>query len=733
MLDNSSPTQQDRSDSTPRSADVAGSRMERLAGFAQRRHWTALAVWIALLVGVVLASQTVGDDFGNGSDVSLPGTESAQVAALLRDLAPEQTGDSVVVVLHDERGWDADVDEEQLRTEIGAIDRVETVALPDPAAATASADGTLGLVQVALEGERGAAPRAVYQEIVDVAQAHATRDLQVELSGKGIEKLEQSAGSTAELAGLVMALVILVMMFGSLLAASLPLITAVLAVGTTIGLAGFLSHLIAIPDYTTALLGLVGLGVGIDYALIVFSRFRSELLGGSDRSRATRIALDTAGRSVLFAGLSVILAMLGMFALGIDAFEGMVTAVALTVLVTMVASLTLLPALLSLFGARIERSVQRRAARSSRAPGERWRRWAWLVQRARWPALLGSVLVLSILALPVLGMRLGLSDAGSDPEDTTARAAYDLVAEKMGPGANGPLIVLVRGTQPQADAVHDELAQHAGVAADSVRPPVRLADDVHLIRAHPTSGPQDAGTSEVVEDLRQDLGPEVLVGGATAANIDYSAAIADRFPLFVGLVVALSALLLLSVFRSWVLAVKAAVFNLLSIGAALGVMKLVYQDGRLWADVGPIEAFMPVFIFALVFGLSMDYEVFLLSRIREVWCRTGDAQHAIREGIASTGGVITAAAAIMFVVFGSFALVPDRMLAQSGFAMAFGVLVDAVVIRSLMVPAVMSLLGDRAWGLPAVLDRWLPHLHVEGRAGEESSAVDSATAGAGRA
>lgn len=720
-MNRSSHPGQDRSrpDLSPPLRGAAGStrdsRMTRLAGFAQRHHWTALVAWVVLLAAVTVAASAIGGGFKNGSDVSLPATESQHVADLLKQVAPTMTGDSVTVVLHDERGWNRDLDVAALSRELAAVDQVDAVTAPDPRQGTVSRDGTLAVVQIAVKGAQGGAPKATYQKIQDVAKARANSDLQVELAGKGIKKLEKGGGENAEGAGLLAALVILVLLLGSFLAATLPLITALLAVGTTIGLATFLSHLISIPDFTPSLLVLVGLGVGIDYALIVFSRYRTELLKGADRAQATKVALDTAGRSVLFAGASVIIAMLGMFTLGIPAFEGTVTAVALTVLVTMAASLTLLPALLTLFGKKLQKRVLKHAAKTGRTPGERWRRWAWLVQRAPWPALVASAGILVALALPVMGIRLGLGDAGTDPQGTTTRAAYDLVTSKLGPGANGPLLVLTQGTQAQAEAAHEQLMQTTGIVRDRVSSPVPLAKNVFMTRANPATGPQDAATADLVKRLRNDLPAANLVGGSTAANIDYSNAISQRFLLFIVAVVGVSALLLMTVFRSWVIAIKAAVFNLLSIGAALGAMKLVYQDGRLWADAGPIEAFMPVFIFAIVFGLSMDYEVFLLSRIRETWIQTGDARHAIREGIANTGGVITAAAAIMFAVFGSFALNPDRMLAQTGFAMAVAVLLDAVIIRCLMVPAVMQLLGRRAWHLPRALDRVLPHLHVEGQ------------------
>jgi RND superfamily putative drug exporter len=691
--------------------------MERLAGFAQRHHWAALACWVVLLLGVTVAAQGIGSAFSNGSGVSLPGTQSAQLAELLARNAPEQTGDSVTVVLHDERGWDTEVDVHALTRELASVDRVRSVRPPSPQQGTVSPDGTLGLVQVALEGEQGSAPRAVYQRLIDVSTMHATDHVQVELSGKGIRKLQQGSGGIGEGVGLLAALIILVIMFGSLLAASLPLITAVFAVGSTVGIVALISHVMAIPDFTSGLLLLVGLGVGIDYALLVFSRFRSELLLGATREQATRRSLDTAGRSVLFAGASVIIALLGMFALRIALFEGTVTAVSLTVLVTMVASLTLLPALLTLFGSRIEKSVRRHAVKARREPGAVWRRWAGRVQRSPWPALVLAVVALGALAAPALGMRLGFNDAGNDPAGSTSRVAYDLVSAKLGPGANGPLLVVTEGSRDAAEAVRAKVQAVPGIVRNGVTQPVPLSDGTYLMRAQPTTGPQDAATTELVTDLRHQLGESALVGGSTAANIDFSQTVADRLPLFLLVVVGLSGLLLMCVFRSLLIALKASVLNLLSIGAALGAMKLVYQDGLLWGHAGPIESFMPVFIFALVFGLSMDYEVFLLSRMREFWLATGDAQHAVREGLAHTGSVITAAAAIMFMVFGAFALLPDRMLQQAGFAMAVAVLLDAAVIRCLVVPAVMRLLGARAWWLPRWLDRLLPQLNVEGGRG----------------
>jgi RND superfamily putative drug exporter len=688
------------------------SAMERLASFAQRNHWLALLAWVGVLAATVVAGQVVGPTYDN--NFSLPGTQSQEMADLLEKHAPSQSGDTVTIVLHDERGWDSGVDVSALTDDLAAIDHVEHVIPADVSRGTVADDGTTALLDVSFEGEQADTPRATFDEVIDVAKMHETDQTQVELSGNGIRQVEGGAGGSVEGIGMLAALVILVFMFGSFLAATLPLITAVLAVGSMFGVAGLLSRVLTIPDFSTAMLALIGLGVGIDYSLLIFSRYRSELLAGADRAQATRKALDTAGRSVLFAGASVIIALGGLFTLGVAAYEGTVTAVALTVLMTMVASLTLLPALLDLFGERIERRVRKHATKARRESGASWRRWAVLVQRRPWLALTASVVTLGALAVPALGMQLGFSDAGTDGANTTSRSAYDLVSDKFGPGANGPMFVLTQGTEAQAQAVAEQLRAEPGIVADRVSPPYAVAEGLFMTRAEPTTGPQDEATADLVTILRGDLGDSHLVGGATAAYVDFSAAMAERFPVFVGVVIGLSGLLLMWVFRSVWIAVKAAAFNVLSIGAALGVMTFVFQDGNFGAQSGPIEAFLPVFIFAIVFGLSMDYEVFLISRMREEWLRTRDARVAVREGVAHTGGVITAAAAIMVVVFGSFVLFPDRMLQEMGLAMAVAVLFDALVIRSLAVPAAMRLLGDKAWWLPRWLERGLPRLQVDG-------------------
>ncbi|WP_203454198.1 MMPL family transporter [Jiangella aurantiaca] len=693
--------------------------LERLAAWSQRHHWLAIGLWVAVLAGVTVLSQAVGDDYHD--EHTLPGTESQLLSDTLEDAAPAQAGDSVQVVLHDEDGVEAQRDRiEPMLGDLSMLPHVAHVADPFDTPGTVSGDGTIAYVTVTLDGAAADVPADAVRDIIDTAQAASGDGLDVELGGDAVRGAEESEGGAAEGAGMLAALVILVFMFGSFLAATLPLITAVFAVGSTLGVIVLLSNVVTIATYTAPLMMLVGIGVGIDYALLVFARYRSELLAGADRQQAARTALDTAGRSVIFAGCTVIIALLGLFALGLGSLQGVALAVALTVLVTMLASLTLMPSLLTVFGKRIEKRILTHAQRSKRQPGARWRRLADAVRRRPLPALVAAVAVLLALSAPALGMRLGFADAGHEATSSTSRQAYDLLAAGFGPGFNGPLIVLAEGASDGGAALASTLEETDGIAG--VAPPQPLPDtDLTLVVTFPDSAPQDAATAELVHRLRDDVLPPLeestgatyLVGGSTAAAEDFSAAVSDRLPLFVAVVVGLSALLLTAVFRSVWVPVKAAVLNLLSIGASLGVVTLVFGEGLFGVPAGPVEAFVPVMIFAIVFGLSMDYEVFLVSRMHEEWRRSGNAVRAVREGLATTGGVITAAAAIMVVVFGAFLLSPDRMLQQFGLGLAVAVFLDAVVIRCLIVPAVMSLLGERAWWLPRWLDRILPHIALE--------------------
>ncbi|MDX3001247.1 MMPL family transporter [Kribbella solani] len=694
--------------------------LHRVSGWAMRHAVLALALWVVALAAVTVASTLIGDRYKN--DTSLPGTDSQRVTDIFRAHQPQGDTASVQIVVRADGGLDADKSRvASMLAAVRGLPHVASVADPFTAPGSLSTDRRTAYSTVALDVALADMPIDDVRAIIHKAQDFARPGLQVEVGGDLARTAAESSGGASEGVGILAALVILVFLFGSLLAATLPLLTAVFAVGSTLGLLVLASHLFTVPEYTAPVMMLVGLGVGIDYALLIFSRYRHELLkDGTDRASASTVALDTAGRSVMFAGCTVVIALLGLLALGLGALQGVALGVTLTVLTTMLAAVTLLPALLTLFGKRIERSVRKHAAKSRRTPGDGWRKLAAMVQRRPLIPLVLGVVALIALSLPALNMRLGFADAGTDAPTKTSRKAYDLLAEGFGPGFNGPLVVVSQGDQAAAQELGKTLGADPDIAA--VTPPQVLPDGkIATVLAFPKSAPQDAATSDLVQRLRDDTLPKLeaqtkatyLVGGSTAAADDFAGAVSKRLPIFVLVVVGLSALLLMAVFRSILIPLKAAALNLLSIGASLGAITLVFQQGWFGAQAGPIEAFVPVMIFAIVFGLSMDYEVFLVSRIHEEWRRTNDARAAVREGLATTGTVITAAAAIMIVVFGAFLLSPDRMLKQFGLGLATAVLIDALLIRCVIVPAVMRLFGDRAWWLPRGLNRILPRIKLE--------------------
>ncbi|SFC26654.1 MMPL family transporter [Streptomyces aidingensis] len=716
-----------------------GSVFARLAAFSYRRRWAALLLWVVVLAGTVGAASAVGDSYRD--DHSLPGTESQRAFELLREHSPQDAGDTLQLVLHDPGGVTGEATRDRVGSmlaEVGGLPGVAGTRGPyEGDGGAVSADGTIAFATVVLDGKAEDLTLEQAEAILDTGRTIAGDGLRVELGGDAARRLSQPEGGAAEGAGIMAALVILVFMFGTVIAAGLPVISAVFAVGSTVGLIVLASHVFTIASYTPYTMMLVGLGVGIDYALLIFARFRGELLAGTGPELATRRALDAAGRTVFFAGCTVIVALLGLVALGLGSLQGVALAVALTVAVTMATSLTLLPALLGMFGDRFARQFRAKAARRAArgkddgqvGQGGNWRRVGAAVQRRPVAALLAAVVSLTALALPATGMRLGFADAGNDPVGSTSRAAYDLLAEGFGPGFNGPLVVAVSAGDGTGDGTADPLrAAATAVETLAATPGVARAfgpvtgesGEVATVILYPETAPQDEATADLVRRLRGETAPalaaetgaEFLIGGATAAVEDFSGQVADRMPLFVAIVVGVSVVLLTVVFRSVLIPLKAAVLNLLSIGASLGAITLVFQHGMLGMEPGPVEAFVPVMIFAIVFGLSMDYEVFLVSRIHEEWELSRDPARAVREGLAHTGGVITAAGAIMVVVFGAFMLSGDRMLQQFGFGLATAIFIDAVIIRCLVVPAVMQLLGRRAWWLPAPLARTLPRLHL---------------------
>ena len=526
-------------------------------------------------------------------------------------------------------------------------------------------------------------------------------------------------------------MIILLVAFGSVLAAGLPIATALFGIGCGIAIVELVANVMNMPDFTTQAVLMIGIGVGIDYALFIVTRYREALAAGRDPESAVVLALDTAGRAVLFAGTTVVIALLGLLVLNTQTFRGVAVGTTIGVLTTMAAALTLLPALLGFVGRNVDK-LRLPHRKEPKDPNQTfWYRWSRVVQRRPWPAFLIALVVLLVLALPVFGLRLGFGDAGNRPTSDTTRQAYDILSKGFGPGFNGPLLIVTETPDGAAD-----LAEAAGAHHDAERDAGREVrdaaaaepgGDAAIMQVFPTTSPQDERTSDLVDRLRDDVIPDTIgrrrtldpaVGGLPAAVSDFSDYTFTMLPVVVGIVLLLSFLLLMVVFRSILVPLKAVVMNLLSVGVAYGLMVAVFQWG--WGaslfgvgKEGPIEAWAPLMMFAVVFGLSMDYEVFLLTRIKEEYDRTGDNAPAVADGLAVTARVITAAAAIMVCVFGAFVLGPDRALKLFGFGMAVAVLVDATIVRLILVPATMELLGDRNWWMPKWLDRVLPVVHVE--------------------
>src|SRR6266700_8363929 len=687
--------------------------------------------WIALAVGVLAVSQAVGTR--NANNFSLPSTDSQRATDLLQGRFPTQAGDADQIVFRARAGELTDASTRAaiapVLARIARLPHVAGVVSPYEAGANAvSNTGTIGFATVEFDQRANELPKAAIDRVINTAETMRSPTLQVELGGQAIKQAQQTSLGFATGVGLIAAVVVLLLSFGSLLAMGLPLVTALFGLGTGLGLIGLASRLVDMVDFSSDLALMIGLGVGIDYALFIVTRYRDAYReNGGDVQGALELAMNTAGRAILFAGATVVIALLGMFALGVGFLYGVAIATSLAVLLVLAASLTLLPALLTFVGRRVGRS-SRRSSRPRQSRQGFWTRWVGLIQRRpAWAALASTALLLA-LAAPALGLRLGASDSGNDPAGQTTRKAYDLLAAGFGDGFNGPLQVAVQlprgGDRAALVRLTNALHNTPGVASVA-KPQLNTAGDTAAIAVYPTTSPQSKQTTSLVKHLRDDVlpplaeatGASVYVGGATAIQVDFARVLSGKLPLFIGVVVLLSALLLLVVFRSLLIPLQAALMNLLSIAAALGVVQAIFQRGWLAGLIGvqpgPIDAFIPVMVFAIVFGLSMDYEVFLVSRIHEEWQHRGDARAAVREGLANTGRVITAAAAVMVAVFASFAAGDDRILKLFGIAMATAVFLDAIVIRSILMPAVLELFGRWTWAFPSWADRRLPRLAIE--------------------
>jgi putative drug exporter of the RND superfamily len=707
--------------------------MVNIARWTMRHRRTVVVAWIVAAIGIFAASNSIGKK--TASSFTLPGTGSQQAVDLLQSHFPAQAGDADQIVFHAKTGRLTDsADRAAIAAtvqRVAALPHVTSAVSPYAAGQHAiSRDGTIGFATVNFDERANALPKAAVDKVITTAESARSATLDVQLGGQAIEQAQQASLGFATAVGILAAILILLVSFGSFSAMGLPIATALLGLGAGIGVINLASHVIDMPSFATELALMIGLGVGVDYALFIVTRFRENYrTNGGDVDQAVAAAINTSGRAVLFAGATVVIALLGMFALGVSLLSGAAVAASIGVVLVMAASLTLLPAFLSLIGPRIGRVGGRQAAREADATRPAfWLRWVQRVQRRPAVTAIAATALMLALAAPALGLRLASSDAGNDPAGQTSRQAFDLLAKGFGPGFNGPLQMAVALPQAHDSAALTELTHTLrgtpGIA--SVAPPrLNAAGTTAAVVAYPTTSPQSAQTSGLVTRLRdavippieRSTGARVFVGGATAAQVDFSHVLSSKLPVFIGVVIAVAALLLLLVFRSLVIPVQAAVMNLLSIGASLGIIQAVFERGWLGslfgAQIGPIDAFIPVLAFAIVFGLSMDYEVFLVSRVHEEWQTRRDASAAVREGLARTGRVITAAAAVMVAVFGAFAISGDRVLAMFGLAMASAVLLDAVVVRMLLLPAVLQLLGRTTWALPRWLDRRLPRVAIE--------------------
>jgi putative drug exporter of the RND superfamily len=768
----------------------------RLGRFSFRRRWLVLGSWVVILVTVIGLVGTIGAS--SDSSFSIPDSESKSGFETLDEyFGGFGSGMSGSIVFRAEQGID-DPEIEAAMTEFFAeVGEIPGVALTSPYSPQGRARGLVategefaGQVAVAridladdiTEGESS----AVGARIVELAPSDLD-GLQVEVGGQALAEFEPPK---SELIGLSFAIVILIVSFGSVLAMGLPIGVALFGVGIGAGIITLLSNVMSVPDFAVTLGAMIGIGVGIDYALFIVTRYREGLKAGLAPEAATSAAIDTAGRAVVFAGFTVVISLLGMFIMGLAFINGLATGAAVTVLVTMTASITLLPALLGFAQRKVEVSRWRGVIAAGfvsvallglglgidpllvglpiavvvliasfafaplrrELPPRRQKplrrtfpyRWSRFVQHRPWTIAVVTTLFLLLLSVPVLDLRLGFSDESNFAEGSTTRSAYELTSEAFGPGANGPLILTAELTDPSDLQVLGELAATlaASEGVASVLGPVpNTLDDptaaqAAIIQVTPTTGPQDEATTDLVNALRDEIVPSVTAGtdlvvnvsGSVAANIDFSSYLAARIPIFFAAVLGLSFVLLMMVFRSLLVPFKAVLMNMLSIGGAYGIVVVVFQWG--WGaslfntSGGPIEPFLPMMLFAIVFGLSMDYEVFLLSRVKEEFDRTGDPKGSVADGLAATARVITAAAAIMIVVFAGFVLEDNRIIKMFGLGLASAVFLDATLVRMLLVPATMELLGARNWWLPRWLDRILPTLNVEG--GAHSSAISLA-------
>jgi putative drug exporter of the RND superfamily len=714
-----------------------------LGRLCARHHWVVIVLWVIGAIALVAVSRAAGDRANN--NISLPGTESNQAQDVLQKGLPQQAYGANPVVLKAKSGkLDSGNNEQAVKDTVSALQKVgHVVSAPDPLTTPGllSQDKTIAQIPVLLDIGPSDLTTGEAQDVLDATEPAEKVGMETAVGGYVGSQLSKPSTESSEAVGLGAAVIILLLAFGTATAMSLPIITAVLGLAAALSLVQLLGHVIDVPTVGPTLATMIGLGVGIDYALFIVTRHKLQLKEGMEIRESCARATATSGGAVFFAGGTVVVALCSLVVAQIPLVTNMGFSAAVAVVVAVLAAITLLPALLGAMGPRIN-SLRVHLGRTH--PDDHqphgWARWARGVAKRPWRSLIAGLVILGILAIPVFQLQLGQEDNGELPKDTTARQAYDLLTEGFGVGANGPLLISVSlgspakpakqgespATDPRLTTLSDDVKKTSGVASVS---PITVSKDgkTAVFTVISKGSPSSDETEQLVNDLRDDVIPEAVkgtdltayVGGQTAGYIDLADRISSKLPLMIAVVVGLSCFILFVAFRSVLVPLKAAFANLISVAAAYGVLTFIFQEGHGASLLGlegatPIVSYVPLFMFAILFGLSMDYEVFLLSQIQDHYKQEGQPTKAVIDGLATTGRVITSAALIMVAVFTSFVLSGDPTVKEFGVGLAVAVAIDATIVRCLIVPAIMVLLRGRAWWMPGLLERTVPHVSIEG-------------------